>query len=228
MQHNSIIRESDLHIIEPKQSPLGSVIWLHGLGADNRNFDPLVPALTQHGQLPLRFIFPNAPIRPVSINNQYPMRAWYDVYSLTHLDREDEMGIAESQRYLEKLIDTEVARGIPTHQIILAGFSQGGAMVLHTGLRYPKPLAGILALSCYLPLFHQLTDHASDANQNTPIFIAHGTDDDILSASDAKITHSILDHTHRNVLWREYPMAHEITVEEVNDITRWLAEIFCS
>ncbi len=225
---STITNQNDLHIIEPNQPAIGSVIWLHGLGADNRNFDTLVPELTQQGQLPLRFIFPNAPVRPVTINQQFPTRAWYDVYSLTHLDEEDEPGIAASQATIEKLIVTENGRGISSDKIILAGFSQGGAMALHTGLRYKDKLAGILGLSCYLPLFHQINSHATDINKNTPIFIAHGTDDDILSVSNAKITHSVLDHTHTNVAWHEYPMMHEINLQEVYDIQHWLASIYRS
>ena len=226
MKNNTATSQQNLNIINPQHAPIGTVIWLHGLGADNHNFDPLVPELTQHGKLPLRFIFPNAPIRPVSINLNYPTRAWYDIYSLTHLDREDEKGIAESQYFIESLIKQENQKGIPTEKIILAGFSQGGAMALHTGLRHQEKLAGILGLSCYLPLFHQVPNIAADPNKDTPIFIAHGQDDDVLSISDVKISHAALDSTHTKVSWHEYPIAHEISLPEINDITAWLAKIY--
>lgn len=215
--------EHDTHIIEPAQKPIGTVIWLHGLGADNRNFDTLVPPLTREGALPLRFVFPNAPVRPITINQNMPMRAWYDVYSLTHLDREDEAGIADSQAYLEQLIDFEKQQGIAADRVVLAGFSQGGAMVMHTGLRYPEKLAGIMALSCYLPMFHTIAHASSDPNKDTPIFIGHGEHDPVLPMVASKITHAVLDNTHPNVSWHEYPMGHEICPQEVMDMQRWLA-----
>lgn len=216
----------DTHIIEPKQSAVGSVIWMHGLGANNHDFDPLVPELTQQGKLPIRFVFPNAPIRPVTINLQMPTRAWYDIYSLTHLDREDESGIQNSQLLIEQLIAAEIAQGIPANRIILAGFSQGGAMALHTGLRHQAKLAGILALSCYLPLFHQVGNAATDANKDTPIFIAHGSHDAVLPLYAGKIAHTTLNNTHQNIQWREYPMAHEISIQEAIDIKHWINDIF--
>lgn len=219
-------RKIETHIIEPKNTAIGSVIWLHGLGADNRNFESLVPLLTEQGKLSLRFVFPNAPIRPVTINQHMKMRAWYDIYSLAHLDQEDVEGITDSQAIVEELIALENKRSIPTNRIILAGFSQGGAIALHTGLRHQTQLAGILALSCYLPLFRQVDTVLAENNKKTPIFIAHGQSDPVLPLAAVKMTHAALEETHHNLEWHEYKMAHEVCMEEITDIQKWLSGIF--
>jgi phospholipase/carboxylesterase len=215
----------ETHIIEPAGTPIGTVIWMHGLGADNRNFDPLIPALCDQGKLPLRFIFPNAPIRPVSINYNTPMRAWYDIYSLSDLSREDKTGVHTSQAAISTLIHTEMERGMPASRIVLAGFSQGGAMALYTGLRQQTALAGILALSCYLPLIHE---HTPDniTHVETPIFMAHGTHDTVLPRFAGKMAFDTILRTHPAANWHEYPMGHEITFDETKDIQQWLARIF--
>lgn len=216
----------ETHIINPAQKSIGSVIWMHGLGANHHDFDSLVPDLWQGNQLPLRFIFPNAPVRPVTINKNMHMRAWYDIYSLADLNREDQEGILASQFLVTKLIHDEIEKGTPAHRIILAGFSQGGAMALYTGIRQTHKIAGILALSCYLPLLHEHNEHAQDSNLQTPIFIAHGTHDATLPIFAGKMAYDIIHQTHPNTQWREYAMAHEIIPSEIHDIHQWLKNVF--
>lgn len=217
----------ETHIIEPTKPSIGSVIWMHGLGANYRDFDSLVPELQNESQLPLRFIFPNAPTRPVSINHNMPMRAWYDVYSLSDLSREDKNGIEASRAAISQLISIEITRGTPAHRIAVAGFSQGGAMALYTGLRQQHNIAGILALSCYLPLLHEHVENNTYlTNFKTPIFMAHGTHDAILPCFAGKMSYDIIRRTHEKTNWHEYPMGHEITSQEVKDIQQWLTKVF--
>jgi phospholipase/carboxylesterase len=207
------------------QPSAASVIWMHGLGADNRNFDSLIPSLTNHNALPLRFIFPNAPVRPVSINYNAPTRAWYDIYSLTNLNREDKAGVYESAALISRLVQDEIDRGVPANRIILAGFSQGGAMALYTGMRQAHKIAGILGLSCYLPLIseHENTIHA--ANIETPTLIIHGTQDMTLPIFIGKLGHDVVARTHKNTQWKEYIMQHEITPQEAQDIHQWFLKV---
>lgn len=217
----------DTHIIEPRQETIGSVIWMHGLGADNRNFDSLIPDITQHHQLPLRFIFPNAPIRPVHINQNAPTRAWYDIYSLTDLNKEDHHGMEASRQAIMQLIQQEIEKGTPPHRIVIAGFSQGGAMALYTGMRQPLPIAGILALSCYLPMMHEHQDKSIiTAHTQTPVFIAHGTYDMTLPCLAGKMAYEIVKQSHPNTRWHEYAMGHEITPEVTRDIHHFFKTIF--
>jgi phospholipase/carboxylesterase len=208
--------------INHNTSPIASVIWLHGLGADGQDFAPVVGML----DLPdFRFILPHAPYRKVTINNGYEMRAWYDLYGLEAGCPEDATGIRESQTYIESLIERELSRGIPSHKIILAGFSQGGAIVLHTGLRYPKKLAGIVALSTYLPLNAALSVEKSAANQNTPIFMAHGVHDDVISLATCQDSLTLLQAENYQVDWHEYPMAHSVSIDEIDEIRTFLLSI---
>ena len=201
-------------------SPSASVIWLHGLGADGSDFVPVVEMLN----LPnVRFILPHAPYRKVTINNGYEMRAWYDLFGLTIGSREDETGICEAQDYLESLIAHEVSRGIPHNKIVLAGFSQGGAIALHTALRHNQALAGILALSTYLPLKSFLPEEKSSANQHTPIFMAHGAYDEVISLETCRISLELLLAQQYQVDWHEYPMAHSVCMEEIDDIRSFLS-----
>ncbi|EKD77249.1 MAG: hypothetical protein ACD_42C00415G0002 [uncultured bacterium] len=222
----AIKNELDLHVINPDKSSIGSVIWMHGLGADYRDFDSLIPALCQGDRLPLRFIFPNAPVRPITINGQMPTRAWYDVYSLSDLKHEDVQGINASQQAITQLIQQEMANGIPANRIVLAGFSQGGALALYTGIRQSQEIAGILALSCYLPLSHEHSEKTHPTNIHTPIFIAHGTQDMTLPCFAGKMAYDIVRRTHLNAEWREYAMGHEITSQEIHDIHKWLTHLF--
>lgn len=214
----------DTHIINPNKTPTGSVIWMHGLGANNHDFDSLVPDLSR--ELSLRFIFPNAPVRPVCINHQMPMRAWYDVYSLTDLNREDKTGIAASQSLIAQLIQDEIDHGMPAKKIVLAGFSQGGAMALYTGLRQQQTLGGILGLSCYLPLLHEHADSLHPSNLHTPILITHGSYDTTLPCFAGKMGYDMIQKTHSQAQWKEYPMAHEITPQETHDIREFFMRVF--
>ncbi len=202
------------------QAPDFSVIWLHGLGADGHDFEPIVPALTL--SVPMRFIFPHAPERAVTINQGMTMRAWYDILSLDRFSVEDEAGIRASEALVTELIEAELARGIRARRIILAGFSQGGAIALHTGLRYPQTLAGIMALSAYLPLRGSIESERTAANAETSIFMAHGSDDPVIPEGLAADSSSVLESHGYAVEWHSYPMAHQVCAEEVNDISRWI------
>lgn len=203
-------------------TPVASVIWLHGLGADGQDFVPVVEML----KLPdIRFILPEAPIRAVTINNGHMMRAWYDLFGLALTSKEDEAGIRETQQQIEMLIAKEIERGIPANKIVLAGFSQGGAIALHTGLRYKNTLAGVLALSTYVPLKQALVTEKSAANQKTPIFMAHGLQDDVISIETCKVSYSLLQSEGYAVSWHEYLMAHSVCLEEIDDIRIFLRNI---
>ena len=200
--------------IETGANPAASVIWLHGLGADGHDFEPVVPALKL--AKPVRFVFPHAPVRPVTINGGMRMRAWYDILQLGP-GAEDEKGIRESQKILEGLIEKE------TRPVFLAGFSQGGAIVLQTALRYPKKLAGVLALSTYLPLSQKLSLERTKENQDVPIFMAHGLYDEIIPMQRAKASRALLEQQGYKVEWREYPMPHSVCPEEIDHISSFLS-----
>lgn len=213
--------------IETAPSPAASIVWLHGLGADGHDFEGIVPEL----DLPaggIRFIFPHAPTRPVTINNGYVMRAWYDVFNDSGVRREDEAGVRASQAMVEAMIAREKSRGIAAPKLVLAGFSQGGAMALQTGLRQPERLAGIMALSCFLPLAHTLTGEASAANRDVPIFMAHGTQDPLISMTRAQQGHDALVALGYRVEWHEYAMPHAVCAEEIDDISEWLGRVLGS
>lgn len=211
--------------VETGRSPQASVIWLHGLGADGHDFEPLVPVLGLPAALPVRFVFPNAPMRPVTINGGMVMRAWYDIRPEGGERREDAAGVRESQVHVEALIARERARGITPGRLVLAGFSQGGAMALHTGLRHPEGLAGILALSCFLPVADTLAAEASPANRDVPIFMAHGTRDEIIPLARARRARDVLLGLGYRVQWHEYPMPHSVSDTEVADLSRWLRTV---
>ena len=208
--------------IETAPNPTAAVIWLHGLGADGNDFAGLVPQLDLSGLPPIRFIFPHAPSIPVTLNNGYVMPAWYDILG-TQLQRvEDAVGIRKSALDVEALIADQVAQGIPPSRIVLAGFSQGCAMVLHTGLRYPKTLAGIMALSGYLPLADTVAAEKNPANQATPIFIAHGTMDPMIELGRAEASRDALIAQGCTVQWKTYQMPHSVHPREVADIGHFL------
>lgn len=213
---------------ETGPNPRFSVIWLHGLGADGHDFEPLVPALGLSADTPTRFIFPHAPVRPVTINGGMAMRAWYDILTPALVRHEDEPGILESERLISNLIERENLRGVPTERIILAGFSQGCAMTLHTGLRYPQRLAALIGLSGYLPLMDRAAAHWNPANQDTPIFIGHGTHDPVVTIDRGQSTERLLDSHGYNVQWHTYPMPHSVCPEEVHDIARFMSEVMSS
>jgi len=201
------------------------VIWLHGLGADGSDFVPIVSELKLPDALSIRFIFPHAPVRPITINQGYRMRGWYDITSLDITNRDDEAGIVESSTILTRLCDEQIAQGIAAERIIVAGFSQGGAIALYAGLRYTRALGGIMALSTYLPMKQRLQQEATVANRNTPIFMAHGLHDDVVAAQFGLRTRSLLQQQDYRVQWHDYAMGHSVCKEEINDISDWLVSV---
>jgi phospholipase/carboxylesterase len=210
--------------IETAANPTASVIWMHGLGADGNDFVPIVNEL----DLPdtaIRFVFPHAPTMPVTINGGYVMRAWYDVLSSDFAQRTDESGVRHSQTLIDALIGRERERGVAPGRIVLAGFSQGGAMSLQTGLRYPERLAGIMALSTYVPMPATLAAEASAANRDVPIFMAHGTQDQIIALTYAQQSRDLLTAQGYTVEWHEYAMPHSVCMEEVAHIGAWLRRV---
>ena len=214
--------------LETGPNPTAAVIWMHGLGADGNDFVPIVNELDLSGAPPIRFVFPHAPKIPVTINNGYVMRAWYDI-AFGDLEgntkRADEKGVRQSQAQIGALIARENARKIPRKNIVLAGFSQGGAISLQTGLRYPEALAGVMALSCYLPCADSFALEAVPANAKTPLLIAHGTEDPVVPYAMGTHSRDTLTKAGYPVEWREYPMPHSVCLEEVRDIGAWLRSV---
>ncbi|SEJ52410.1 alpha/beta hydrolase [Achromobacter sp. NFACC18-2] len=211
--------------IETAPNPTHAVIWLHGLGADGNDFAPIVPELRLPAGLGVRFVFPNAPVQRVTINNGMAMRSWYDILVMDLVRVEDAQGIRASEAAIHKLIARENARGIPTSNIVLAGFSQGSAMTLHTGLRLTEKLAGMMALSGYLPLVDSVEAERQHANDATPIFMAHGQYDPVVSPARAEASLAELKRLGYDVRWRTYPMPHSVCAEEVADISAFLNDV---
>jgi len=202
------------------------VIWLHGLGADGHDFEPIVPELKLPDSMSIRFVFPHAPMMPVSINNGYVMRAWYDIKAMDIGSEQDDAGIRHSQAELEKLINEQISRGIPSECIVLAGFSQGGAIILQTGLRMSKPLAGLMALSTYLPLADSLEMEKSTHNEKVPIFYGHGDSDPVVSPQLAYLSRSRLEQQGYQLEWHEYAgMQHGVSPQEIQHISLWLQKV---
>lgn len=216
--------------IETGPAPRGSVIWLHGLGADGHDFEPIVPELRLPENLALRFVFPHAPVRPVTINGGMSMRAWYDILSLGRDGPVDESGIRASGDILNALIAQERERGIAVSNITVAGFSQGGAIALYAALRYPERLAGLMALSTYLPLVSyfnsEVVDNRDAGNRNLPIFMAHGSFDPVIPMQSGRESADLLAKSGFAVEWHDYPMAHAVCAEEIDDIRAWLLSIY--
>jgi phospholipase/carboxylesterase len=210
--------------IETGAQPDAAVLWLHGLGADGHDFEPVVPELRLPPALRVRFVFPHAPVRPVTINHRMRMRAWYDILQLGG-GPEDEAGIRESQAAVEGMIAREQARGVPPGRIVVAGFSQGGAIALQTSLRHRSRLAGVLALSTYLPLGATLEQERSEANASVPIFMAHGAYDDIIPLARAEQSRDRLLALGYGIEWRAYAMPHSVCGEEIADIARFLVRV---
>jgi phospholipase/carboxylesterase len=208
--------------IETHANPRHAVIWLHGLGADGHDFEPIVPELVDPAWPALRFVFPHAPVRPITINGGMPMRAWYDISGQEIAQRQDKAGIRASIGLLGELIEREVARGVPAQNILLAGFSQGGAIVLAGGLRYTSKLCGIIALSTYLPMAEKTDAEASAANRGTPVFMAHGMLDPTISHALGEMSRDYLVQRGYAVEWHAYPMAHSVCAEEIADLKRWI------
>lgn len=217
--------ELDFIQVETAANPTVSVIWMHGLGADGSDFVPFIRELDLSGCPSIRFIFPHAPMMRVTINNGYEMRAWYDVLSNDFVRIEDEDSLRESQALVEELIAHEKSRGITTDKIVLAGFSQGGAMTLQTGLRHPEKLAGLLCLSTYLPIHTTVAAERQGANQDTPIFMAHGTTDQVIPFERAVQSRDMLSEFGYSVEWQEYDMPHSVCREEIDDISAWFQKI---
>jgi phospholipase/carboxylesterase len=205
--------------IETGPKPEAAIIWLHGLGADGHDFEPIVPELKL--KKPLRFIFPHAPMRPVTINQGMRMRAWYDILQLGG-GPEDDAGLRASQKITEELIR---AQGLPANKIVLAGFSQGGAIVLQTALRYPERLAGVMALSTYLPLAATVAAERSEANRDLPIFMAHGQYDDLIPMQRARASREHLEKLGYKIEWHDYPMPHSVCAPEIADISAFLGKV---
>lgn len=217
--------ESDAAVIlEPRAPAIASVIWLHGLGADGYDFVPIVEELDLPNTMPTRFVFPHASHRPVTINNGFVMRAWYDIRGFGGSSPEDEAGICQSDETVRRFIEQEIEGGIASERIVLAGFSQGGAMALHTGLRYPRTLGGILALSTYLPLRQSLATEAADANRSTAILMCHGHRDQVVREMAGMLSRDQLTSLGYAVQWRGYAMEHQVCAAEVADIAAWLKE----
>jgi len=211
--------------IETGDHPGACVIWLHGLGADGNDFAAIVPQLDLRACPPIRFVFPHAPSIPVSINAGYVMPAWYDIRGTDLLAEQDRAGIEQSARAIEALIGFEAARGIACKNIVLAGFSQGSAIALHTGLRYPHALAGIMALSGYLPLAESFTTECSGANASTPIFMGHGSMDPVVPIARGQASRDFLLRLGYPVQWHSYPMQHSVHPQEIADISNFLASV---
>jgi phospholipase/carboxylesterase len=205
--------------IETGARPEAAIIWLHGLGADGHDFEPIVPELGL--KKPVRFVFPHAPVRPVTINQGMRMRAWYDILQLGG-GPEDEAGLRASQKITEELIR---AQGLPARKIVLAGFSQGGAIVLQTALRYPERLAGVVALSTYLPLASTLAAERSEANRDIPIFMGHGQYDELIPLVRARASREVLEKLGYKIEWHEYPMPHSVCAPEIADLSAFLSKI---
>lgn len=207
---------------ETAPNPRHSIIWLHGLGADGNDFAPIVPQLVDRSWPPLRFVFPHAPVRPITVNNGMPMRAWYDISGMEIAQKQDETGIRASIGLLADLIDREVERGISTPQILLAGFSQGGAIALAGGLRCARKLGGIIALSTYLPIAEKTEAEANAANRDAPIFMAHGSYDPVIPQALGEMSRKYLAERGYSVDWHSYPMAHQVCMEEIADLQSWI------
>jgi phospholipase/carboxylesterase len=211
--------------IETAPNPTSAIIWMHGLGADGNDFVPLVPELDLSGCGPIRFIFPTADTIPVTVNGGYVMRAWYDIFEPTLVRREDDAGLRRSQAQVEALIAREVARGIPPSRIVLAGFSQGCAMTLQTGLRHPETLAGMLCLSGYAPIAATVAAERTEASLKTPVFMAHGSADPVVVLARGEQSRDLLNSLGYQVEWHQYPMQHSLCPQEIADIGAWLRRV---
>ena len=211
---------------DPAAQPVASIVVLHGLGADGNDFVPIAQQLDLSAVGPVRFVFPSAPVRPVSINGDYEMRAWYDIHPPSADPavprREDEAGLRESQAIVLQLLDREVQRGVPADRVVLMGFSQGCAMTLLAGLRAPQRLAGLVALSGYLPLSAQTGAEISDANRGVPVFLAHGGHDEVVVVQRGEAARDALTALGYPVQWHRYPMGHEVCMDEVADLNDWM------
>lgn len=214
--------------LDPGAAPRATVIVLHGLGADGTDFLPMADELDLSAVGPVRFVFPRAPVRPVTVNGGHPMRAWYDILGADLVRREDATGLRESMTSVQQLVQREVARGVPSERIVLAGFSQGCAIALGAGLRMPLRLAGIAGLSGYVPMADTLAAERSDANRLTPVFLAHGRNDAVVTYARGSAGRDLLQSLGQSPEWHEYPMEHSVCIEEVRDLQRWLQRVLAA
>lgn len=210
--------------IDTQGDPDCAIIWLHGLGANGHDFEPMVEQLNLPNSIRARFIFPHAPVQAVSLNNDMRMPAWYNIYGLDMHSKEDCEGIKRIKSEINALIDQQVNLGIPPQRIVLAGFSQGGALTLYAGLRYCRRLAGLLAMSCYLPLRQELHEYSAHADQSLPIYLAHGAYDEVVPLAFGKLARELLEQQGFKIYWKEYPCAHTVCSEEIADIRNWLLQ----
>lgn len=222
--------KTELQTIElhPAAEPRASIIILHGLGADGTDFLPMADELKLGSVGPVRFIFPRAPVRPVTINGGYPMRAWYDILGADLVKREDEAGLRSSIAAVQALIEREVTRGVPSERIVLAGFSQGCAITLGAGLRHHRKLAGLVGLSGYVPLADTTAAERHAANAQTPVFLAHGRNDGIVSLARGTASRDLLQGLGQPVQWQDYPMEHSVCMEEVQALQAWLLKVLAA
>ncbi|HEY9030401.1 MAG TPA: alpha/beta fold hydrolase [Kangiella sp.] len=211
--------------VEPTSEHKATVIWLHGLGADGHDFESIVPELKIPAELGVKFIFPHAPVIPVTINGGYQMRAWYDIRNADLSQREDEAGVRQSAQQVEQLIQREIEQGIPADKIILAGFSQGGAIALHLATRLDKKLAGIVALSTYLTVPDKLADEKTDTNRDTTIFMAHGLQDPVVPIQRGQYSAKVLEDNGFKVQWSDYPMPHAVCLEEIQALGSYIESV---
>jgi phospholipase/carboxylesterase len=211
--------------IETAPAPTAAVIWMHGLGADGHDFEPVVPQIVRRGERAWRFVFPHAPVRPVTINNGMSMRAWYDILAFDRGTAEDAAGFRATDTEVSALIGREIERGIAPTRVVLAGFSQGGAVTLYTGLRYPQRLAGLMVLSSYLPLRQTLPVERAPANAGVPIFMAHGIEDPVLPMSLGRESRDFLKSLGFDVEWHQYRMPHSVSEAEIADIRQFLFRV---
>ena len=222
MNTMKINKSADAVTLEPEAPANAAVVWLHGLGADGNDFVPIVPELRLPPSISARFVFPHAPVRPITLNGGMPMRGWYDIISLTRSDQQDEAGIDASAAIAQQYIEEQVRAGVPRKRIVLAGFSQGGAIALHCGLRQKEPLAGILALSPYLPLHTRIFGELTAAGRAQPILMCHGLHDNVLPVGLGTSSRDGLRMLGCQVEWRDYPMQHAVCAEEIADVSTWL------
>ncbi len=216
----------DSVIIEPAEKATASIIWLHGLGANGHDFEPIVPQLKLSPELAIRFIFPHAPSRPVTLNQGMVMPAWFDILGLDRQSQVDEQGIQETCQQIHQLIHHEKQQGIPASRIILGGFSQGGVIALQSAFTYPESLAGAFGLSTYLPHPNQFNIHDHAAQENTRLFLAHGTYDPVLPYELGESSFQALHQNQFQVEWHSYPMAHEVCLEEIKALSEWITDSF--
>lgn len=211
--------------VSTSNTPNSSIIWLHGLGADGHDFESIVDELRLPEKFQIKFIFPHAPIQPVTINGGFPMRAWFDIISLDRNATQDVAGIRQAQQSIEALIRQTINAGIPSDKIIIGGFSQGGALALHLAIRHEQKLAGAIGLSTYLPIADSAPAEKHQNNANLPIFLAHGTQDNIVPLQFGEVSHQVLDQLGYPVTWKTYPIGHTVCAEEIQNVSHWIQRV---